>query len=270
MANVRREAAPKTAAVRLRARRTGLRRAGLTATDARSAFGKLTRGGRVVCLSKGAVSLADTVAYVLATSGPADLTLATWTIGAREIATFRQLLDGGAVRSLRLLVDASFPHRNAAYAAQLRATFGPDCLRLAICHAKIATVINGRWAFVVLSSANLNRNSRLEFFQVEDNRTLATAITATLGEWFEAAAVDQWNDKPIAHRTRFDAWAEKPSLARTFGPRATVAPAADGDAGSSLDAPLRPLAPATAGDAAFFNSEPWGVDLRRVGVSYVR
>lgn len=270
MANVRREKAPRTAAVRLRAGKVGLRRAGLTAPTAREAFGRLVHGGRVVCLSKGAVSLAECVGYVLETTGAADLVLATWTIGAREITTFRDLVAGGSVRSLRLLVDASFPARNAAYAAQLRASFGADCIRLAICHAKVATVVNDRWAVVVLSSANLNRNSRLEFFQIEDNRLLATAINGTLGEWFAEPAADQWDASMSAHKRRFDGWAETGSRTGTPGAGATITTAEDVDVDGRLDAPVRPLAPATAGDAAFFGSGPWDVDLRRTGISFTR
>ena len=99
MANVRAERAPRTAAVRLRAGRTGLRRNGLTATDARAAFGRLTHGGRIVTLSKGAVSFADAAKYLLATAGPADVVLTTWAIGAREIGAFRDLVTDGAIRS---------------------------------------------------------------------------------------------------------------------------------------------------------------------------
>jgi hypothetical protein len=241
----------------------------LTAPSARLAFGRLVHGGRVVCLSKGAVSLAECVGYVLETSGPADLVLATWTIGAREITVFRDLVAGGSVRSLRLLVDASFPHRNPAYAAQLRASFGADCIRLAVCHAKVATIINARWAVVVLSSANLNRNSRLEFFQIEDNRPLATAINSTLDGWFVEPAAGQWDASRAEHGRRFDAWAETPARARTSGAGATIATV--DDVGSpSLDARVAPLVPATAGDAAYFSDDPWGVDVRRAGISFTR
>ncbi len=271
MANVRAEQAPKTAAVRLRAGRTGLRRAGLTATDARSAFGRLTHGCRVVLLSKGAFGFADAVRYMLDLAGPADLVMTTWTISSREIAAFRALVAGTLIRSLRLMVDSSFTARNPAYAAQLRSSFGADCIRLASVHSKIATVVNDRWAFVLLASSNVNECRRLECLQIEDNRRLALAINRTLDDWFRAPATDQWDAKPIEHRKRFEAWRETPSRARTVGAGATITPAADGDRGAGLVAPVRPLAPATAEDARFFNSsDPWGVDLARAGISFVR
>lgn len=270
MANAGRERAPKTAAVRLRAGRVGLRRDGLTAPSARVAFGRLAHGARVVCLSKGAFGFGDAVRYLLETAGPADVLLTSWAIGAKEITAFRALVTDGAIRTLRLLVDASFVQRQPAYTARLRASFGPGCVRLATCHSKLATAINDRWAFVVLSSANLNRNSRLEFFQVEDNRRLAKAINSTLGAWFAEPAADDWDASRAEHGRRFDAWAETPARSRTSGAGATITPVDDVGISPCLDAPVAPLVPATAGDAAYFSDDPWGVDVRRAGISFTR
>ena len=274
MANARRERAPKTAAVRLRTGRAGLRRGGLAAIDARSAFGRLTRGGRVVCLSKGAVSFADAVRYLLEVAGAADVTLTTWAIGARELTAFRGLVDSGAIRSLRLLVDASFVNRQPAYTAKLRALFGPDCVRLANSHAKLATVVTARRAFVLLSSANLNDNRRLEVFQIEDNRRLAHAINRTLDAWFRQPAGDQWDVSRTEHNRRFEAWgarrADTPAAPASLGAPAAIGAPADGEPAGAVDAPAGLLAPATAADGAFFSSDPWGVDLRRAGMSFLR
>jgi len=176
------------------------------ATSAIEALGPLVPGGRVVLLSKGAVDLLDIVIHLLNVAGPAAVSVMSWTIGTREIATLHELVMGGAIRSLRLMIDASFPSRNGAYAEQLRASFSAGCVRLAICHAKVATVVNEGWGFVVLSSANLNRASRIEFYSVEDNRLLATQINDTLQEWFTEPASDQWDVPMAEHTRRFAAW----------------------------------------------------------------
>jgi hypothetical protein len=255
VANVRVESAPRTKAIPAKTGRVGLRSSGLASRTASAAFGSLSRGGRVVTLSKGSVSFADAVLYCLALSGPAAVTVSTWTIGAREIGAFRDLVSDGRITSLQVLIDATFPARHPAYAAKLRASFGADCLRLANCHAKIATVINAHWALVVLSSANLNQNRRLEFFNVEDNRALATAITDTLGEWF-AESLD-WDATPAVHRAAFDAWHPEDTPAPVVPAPVTPTPSA------------RALVPAD-GDTAFFSNDPYGTDLRRTGLSFVR
>jgi hypothetical protein len=220
-----------------------------------------------VCLSKGAVSFADAVRYLLETAGPADVLLTTWAIGAREIAAFRDLIAHGAILLFRLLVDASFVQRQPAYTAKLRASFGADCLRLATCHAKLAVVINSRWAFVLVSSANLNTNPRLEVFQIEDNRRLATAVTRTLDHWFRPSAAGSLDVSRAEHTRRFEAWGVAPVPAR---PGVAIAAPVDVGPVGGPDAPVRPLAPATPADAAYFSPDPWGVDLRRAGLSFLR
>jgi len=225
-------------------------------------------------LSKGAISAADAVRYLLATAGPADVLLTTWAIGAREIGAFRDLVADGAIRAFRLLVDASFVQRQPAYTAKLRATFGADCIRLATCHAKLATVVNDRWAFVLLSSANLNDNRRLEVFQVEDNRRLAAAINRTLDRWFRPSAGASWDVSRAEHTRRFDAWgagkAQRAAAPATPGASVAIAAPVDLEPVGGLDAPTTALTPATAADAAYFSPDPWGVDLRRAGLSFLR
>lgn len=285
MANVRAEQAPKVAAIRVPGSPVGLRPGGLQAVTPRGAFGPLVPGGRTVVLSKGAFGKADVVADILDQTGPADLTLATWTISAREIGAFRDRVASGQILSLRLMVDASFPARNAAYAAKLRASYGADCIRLAVCHAKLAVITNDAWAVVVLSSANLNRNSRLEIFSVEDNRVLADELNRVLGTWFEAPAADQWDVGMSEHGKRLASWGASADPARLAAPDTSRIPRPEKLIGR--DGKERPvaeqvrkfrscpssaptLAPATPGDAAFFNDDPFGVDLRRAGISFVR
>ncbi|MBE3072622.1 MAG: hypothetical protein IMZ67_06570, partial [Acidobacteria bacterium] len=112
----------------------------LNATTARALFGELAPGCEVFALSKGQVSFGDVVGLMLDTAGPADLTLATWAAAPPELRALRRLLDAGRVRRLRLLIDPSFQRRQPAYCALLRSLFGPEALRLIVCHAKVAVV----------------------------------------------------------------------------------------------------------------------------------
>lgn len=237
---------------------------------AAEAFGRLGRGVRVVALSKGAVSFGDAVRYVLEAAGPADLTLATWTVSADEIGAFKRLLDGGAVRRLRLLLDASFVQRHPAYTALLRATYGADCVRLAVCHAKLGIVMNERRAFVVSGLANLNRNSRLEFFSVEENRQLARALARVLGTWFRTPAGGQWEASRAEQVRRLQSWTGGDTRPR--GRRLAV-PVESGELGTCFQSVAAPaaLTPALPADARYFDAaDPWGQDLNRAGVSYLR
>lgn len=233
----------------------------LTARSAAEMFGALSPGCDVFALSKGAVSFGDVVAFMLETAGPANVVLSTWTIGAAEIGAVRRLVDSGRIRSLRLLVDPSFVRRHRAYAALLRATFGAESIRLVKLHAKLAVVQNASWALVLRSSANMNANHRVEFFELSDDPALAAGIVNTLGSWFDWAPPSQWDGGARAHADAFDTW---------------QAPADAGSVVQSTSSRERPVArrtapagPATAEDAAFFSPEPFGTDLRRVGVSFL-
>jgi hypothetical protein len=219
-----------------------VRREGLTARTALDAFGRLVPGGRIFTLSKGAVSMADCVAWVLDEIGPADALLSTWTIAAEEISNLRQLLDTGRILRLRVLVDPSFVRRHPAYTAELRATFGAECLRLVCSHAKLAVLTNMDWAVTIQSSANLNRALRCESFSIEDNLVLSTSIVDTLGAWFALPAA--WDVTAAEHRRRFEAW--------------------------GADDRRPALAAAVADDAPYFGDGWADTDLRRVGLAYVK
>ena len=262
MANVRRERAPETAAHLAPAAPVVTRTAGLTGRTALEALGSMPKGGHLFLLSKGAVGAGDVITWALDQTGDADVLVSTWTISPDEIAGLKRLVDSGRIRTFRLLTDFSFGRRHPAYAALLRATFGPEAIAVTVCHAKVATVINAEWALVIRSSANLNRNSRTEYHEVSDDRGLATFINDTLGAWFPPAA-DQWDLPVLEHRRRFDAWGETGAPGSAEGRPAVTTPAV------SVERP-RVSGPATAADAGFFEDGPYGRDLRRVGLSYAK
>lgn len=261
MANVRRDKRPAVAARADVPPALVTRSEGLTGRSALMALGRLQSGARLALLSKGAVSMGDVLAWALEQTGPADVLLSTWTIASDEIGALGRLVTGGGIRRLRLLTDFSFRHRHPAYCAQLRGTFGPESVALTVVHAKLAVITNEQWSVVVRSSANLNRNSRVEFYEVSDERALAEYLAGVLGEWFPPAA-DQWEAKPIEHKRRFTAWHGQDGQDDVqAGPEASR-PAAGR---------LRPLGPATAEDARFFSDDWAGTDLRRAGtITYSR
>ena len=261
MANVKAEIAPALAAFSDGLGPVVIRRDGLTAQTATAALGCLEPGARLFVLSKGAVSAGDVIWWALEQTGTADVLISTWTISPDEIRGLRRLLDRGAIRTLRLLVDFSFPRRHPAYTAELRASFGPQAVALTVCHAKVAVLVNEQWAVVIRSSANLNRNSRTEYHEVSDDRGLAAFVLEVLGEWFPPAA-DTWTVRPSEHQRRFAEWHADEGQAAGV----QVAPMAS----RAARARRRTLQPATPEDARFFGDGLFDPDLRRVGLSYVR
>lgn len=139
----------------------------VTALEALAGFG---RGKRVVGLTKGQFSLLDLIRATLTFTGPAHLTLSTWTMGIRDAENAAFLITRGDLLGLRLLVDRSFPTRQAKYCRKVVEVFGKDAIRATNTHAKIAMLHNDDgWRCTIRSSMNLNRNPRFEQFDLDDN-----------------------------------------------------------------------------------------------------
>jgi hypothetical protein len=126
--------------------------------------------------------LIELVMHVLDATGPADVTISTWTAAGADLAHTRTLIDDGRIRSARWLVDFSFPSRQPAYVEILREQFGDESIRCTANHAKFVMVRNEAWNVVIRTSMNLNLNRRLESYEVSDD--------ADLADWLEVVVAD--------------------------------------------------------------------------------
>jgi len=142
----------------------------------------LRRGGRVVGMTKGQFSLIDLIRACLDLTGPADLTISTWTAGIRDAANVGFLQEKGYIRALRLLVDRSFPSRQPKYCDTILRVFGAESIRITNTHAKFAIIRNESWNLVIRSSMNLNRNRRFEQFDIDDSIEIADFFDGLIKE----------------------------------------------------------------------------------------
>src|SRR5687767_5955571 len=79
-----------------------------------AAVGPITPGCEVFGLTMGKWSLVDLVEHCLRATGPADVTVSTWTAAGADIGFAKALLTNGSIRSLRFVVDSSFQVRQPA------------------------------------------------------------------------------------------------------------------------------------------------------------
>lgn len=177
------------AAWRAKARRADFRASGVVAAE--RMVGPVEPGMRVIGLTKGQFSFGDLLRVVVDATGPADLTVSTWTAAAADVTHMQWLLEQGRLRSFQLIVDRSFVTRKPEYGELVLEAFGPAAVRIANIHAKFALISAGDWHVVVRTSMNLNQNKRWEDFDVEDNpdlfsffETLVEEIRATTPEGF--------------------------------------------------------------------------------------
>lgn len=143
------------------------------AASAAESVGPILRGIEIYGISKGQFSLIELIEHCLAATGPADLTISTWSAANADLAHTQGFLMDGRVRSCRWLVDFSFPSRQPAYCRQLRERFGDANIVCTANHAKFVLIRNAEWNLTIRTSMNLNLNRRLESFEVSDDPELA-------------------------------------------------------------------------------------------------
>jgi hypothetical protein len=166
-------------------------------------IGEIRKGMDVFTFSKGQYSLGDAVAWLLEQTGPADVTLSTWTAAHVEIESAWRLMNNGAIRSLRWLVDFSFPRRQPGYCDALRERFGDDVIRLTKNHAKFVLVRNESWDLVLRTSMNLNENPRFEYLEVSESAPMAEFLAEIVGEVFQDTEEISLDEKPSKHESQF-------------------------------------------------------------------
>lgn len=140
---------------------------------AAAAIHGLTRDLEVYGFTKGQFSLLDLIVALLEITGPARVTLSTWTAARHEILSLAELAGTGLLLSMRWLVDFTFARRDPEAAHQIRQTFGLEAIRVAQSHAKFCLLENSEWRLVLRSSMNLNMNPRFEDFTIAHDPQLA-------------------------------------------------------------------------------------------------
>ena len=209
----------------------------LTVANAAAALGPIERGMELYALAKGDYSLIDIIEHCLDATGPADVTISTWTAAGADLEFAMGFVLDGRVRAARWLVDFSFPQRQPAYFALLVDRFGAEAVRATANHAKFVTIRNDEWNLVLRTSMNLNLNRRLENVEISDDGEMADYLGAVVDELFAAS-------------TGEECVAARPSRNRGL---------IDG---------LGRVSDAAEVAASFQEAGPMGRDLRRVGVSW--
>lgn len=142
--------------------RTGLQ----FANEAVKGFGP---NGKVCGLTNGAFSLISLIEAVLHITGPADITISTWSAGLYDAGALNSLMACGKVSNVRLILDRSFKTRQAGYSLYIQDLFKEENIRTTNTHAKFVLIKNDTYNICIRSSMNLNENKRCENFDIDDD-----------------------------------------------------------------------------------------------------
>lgn len=153
------------------------------AASAAAVVAELERDGtELVGLTRGQFSLCDLVEAVLARTGPAQLSVSTWTAASASVEAMLRLLQSGQITGCRWLVDTTFVRRVPALVAEIRKQFGGDAIRVTRTHAKFVTVRNDEWQVAIRSSMNLNQNPRMESYEMGHDPELCNWLVGVMDD----------------------------------------------------------------------------------------
>jgi hypothetical protein len=116
--------------------------------------------------------------------GPARVDLSSWTVAKFEYTRLAQHLATGKISRLRFLTDSSLASRQPKEYENLMATLGAKNVRVMSCHAKISLIHNEQWNLAVRTSANMNQNRRIEYYEISDDPALLAYMLAFFDEVF--------------------------------------------------------------------------------------
>ena len=123
----------------------------------------------ILALTYGQFSLIDLVQATLEITGPADVTIATWSAGFYDLEAAENFRDCGMIRSIRFVMDSGRAKKGQAGVHEVGEIFGPDSYIQIRTHAKFVLIRNDDWDVCITSSMNLNKNIRCEQFEMTDD-----------------------------------------------------------------------------------------------------
>ncbi len=169
--------------------------------EASGCLGAITPNFRMVGFTKGQFSLLDLITAVVRQTGPAALTVSTWSTGIRDTDNIKTLMDRNSFTSVRLLIDRSFPSRQPKYVADVVAAWGEENIRVTRNHAKFFILRNANWNIACSSSMNLNGNPRLEQFNIDDNAEICNLFESVREELYEKMPAGLFVPTPQCDKT---------------------------------------------------------------------
>lgn len=152
--------------------------------DAAALIGDLSDGEEIAGVTNGQFSLVDILRHVLTQTGPADVVIATWTMGIYDAEKAYAFVNDHLIRNIRFIVDPSMFMRRRELSSVLVKGFGVESFRAVNSHAKFCTVRGESLAVCIRSSMNLNENNRLESFDI--------SVSDEMTRFFEGLTDEIW------------------------------------------------------------------------------
>jgi hypothetical protein len=134
-------------------------------------IGEVTPGQSCAFVTHGAWCNVSLLEHLLAYSGPAAVLLTTWSISADAITRIHAWQQERLITDLHVLFDSGTNDRKPDLHQLATGCFSN--LKTTQIHGKLMVVTNDHYNFVVVGSANLTKNPRIETGMVIHNKDVA-------------------------------------------------------------------------------------------------
>lgn len=134
--------------------------------------------------TSGEFSLIDVIDAAVRRVSGARMVVATWTAAQAEMDHVFAFLDAGMVSGSRWIVDRSFQNRQPKLCEHLRQLYGDDAIRVQRVHCKFVLLQGSEKSALIQTSANLNRNKRIENISITTCPVLIDAYGDLVKEIF--------------------------------------------------------------------------------------
>jgi hypothetical protein len=158
---------------------------GVFASSSDSAIKSLTKGNRIIGLTRGDFSLIDLIYSILKKIGKSKVICCTWSAGIKDANQVKWLLDSNLIDSFTLVTDHSYVTRQKKYALAIEDLFGKENIRTSEIHAKFVLIQNEEWNIAIRTSMNLNANKTCETFEIDDDLEIFNFYRKFIDETFK-------------------------------------------------------------------------------------
>lgn len=153
---------------------------------------KLERNKTEPYFSEGEFSMHELLEHLLLQTGPADVSVSSFSVTEVAVRTFFRLADQGILRSMKCLFDLSVK-RHKLDLLFFSSNVVSE-ISLAKNHSKMILITNESWNVVVVSSANFNINDKIEVGIISTEQHIYSKCEAKYAGWFKSGLKIDIND----------------------------------------------------------------------------
>lgn len=158
-------------------------------------FPRFRKGFSGFGMNNGSFSFGDVIEYVLTRTGPVHALISSWVASQRSTEKIMEIFENRRLISVKFLLDRMFPNTRPKIYDYIVRNFGVDSVRTTRTHVKFCVLYNESWFVVIETSANLNRNRRLESFRITEDKAFCMFFKEMFDNFFNMIAPKTNNEE---------------------------------------------------------------------------